>query len=138
MDEAALEQVVVERIGKGIHTDDVILQVCHLTGWAWPEAESFVELVQINETDQIRRANFGLKLVLAGGVVLSGFGLIAIAGSILIFPTIGMDVPLASEPVAMVREAGLSATVLYVLLSTGISMVVGGILGLMGLYSHEK
>jgi len=138
MNDNDLELFIIEHIGKGINPDDVVLAVCQRQGWSWQEAKEFVEVVQLNESEQIQRQHFGLKLVLAGGAILVGAGLLSLSGYLLILPVIGMDYPVGADPVDMVRDAGLSMTVLYTLLTTGISMIVGGILGVIALFSRNR
>lgn len=138
MNDDDLERFIIEHIGKGIHPDDVVLAVCQRQGWSWAEARDFVESVQLNQYDQIERQHLGLKLVLAAGVILAGTGMLSLSGYLLILPVIGMDYPVGADPVSMVRDAGLSMTVLYILLTTGISMIVGGILGMIALFSRNR
>lgn len=138
MNRAELEQDVVRKIGDGDNPDDVILMVCHRTGWQWPQAEAFVEGIAFYQQKQIQNRRLGLRWIMMLFILVGGIGLIFISGLVLLLPMMSRWRDLLLHPFEMMREIGLSMVMVYSTLTLGISMVVGAVLSGLRLIRNEE
>ena len=138
MNRAELEQDVVRKIGDGDNPDDVILMVCHRTGWQWPQAEAFVEEIAFYQQKQIQNRRLGLRWIMMLFILVGGIGLIIISGLVLLLPMMSRWRDLLLHPFEMMREIGLSMVMVYSTLTLGISMVVGAVLSGLRLIRNEE
>jgi hypothetical protein len=75
---------IVKRLSDADDPDDIILDICQESGRSWPEAEGLVERVRAEDERAITARQMprllGVALfVFAAGLILSGYGIVAIA-----------------------------------------------------------
>jgi len=134
MNTDGLKLDVIQKIGDGVNPDDIILTVCHRTGWDWPQAEAFVEEIDFSEQEQITNRRLGLRWVLMLFFLVGGTGVIVFSSMVMLMPVMRRWGDVFLHPIDLVRELGMSIVVGYSMLTLGISMVVGAILSGLTLF----
>jgi hypothetical protein len=129
-----LEAYVVERLGAGVATDDVILEVSERGALTWPEAENLVRRTADLRGPSVAKRQFPLLALVAAAVMVGGVAVLAVCA--LSFS----DALLLLEPVRGNADQDRLAALLAVvaanspilgLLPLGAGMILGGILGLV-------
>ncbi len=72
MDEKQLSEYIVKQLAQEIDKDDIIFAVCQKSEMNWPEAEEFVNRVEIYQHSKIRKRRAPLLILLCSVVIISG------------------------------------------------------------------
>lgn len=75
MDESTVNASIVERISKGVSTNEIITGLCEQENINWEEAKELVERIRQANQSTISRRQFPLLIVMALFFFLTGFGL---------------------------------------------------------------
>jgi uncharacterized membrane protein len=132
-DEEELKAWVVEKISNGMSMRDVILHVCEAGQMSWPQAEQFVQNVQVYRSPQINQRRLivvaiASTTILVPGLLQMGQGIWQILAS-------------TSDHMSNVQMVGSMAGLMalsYQYLLPGITMCIGGTIGLFWAYRHYK
>jgi len=133
-----LKLEVIDRLGRGIATEDVVLYVCARMGWQWPQAEAFVEDIQFKEQTSIRRHRFGLRVFLALAFIFSGFAVLAFVGFVLVTMIVNRTTGFHFWSSDFLRGIAEEAPLVLGVIPVGISMIVGGIMSMLNLFSKDQ
>lgn len=70
-EEAALIEFIIAELSQHASSDAVAEQICHQTGWAWPQAQKFVRRVETTYEGEITRKQtpFALAFAAVSGIV---------------------------------------------------------------------
>lgn len=85
IDNAALEEKIVERLANGESQNDIILDLCEHENMSWSEAEAMLERVHAARKNHIVLAQSPLLVLIALALFIGGLGLIGFAASALSF-----------------------------------------------------
>jgi hypothetical protein len=72
MKEAERDAWIIERLGNNANRDDLILELCQMEGWTWPQAETYLEQVEQMEAGHIARHKGPWMLILSLGALILG------------------------------------------------------------------
>jgi hypothetical protein len=149
---------IIKRLSDEDELDDIILDVCQITGLPWAEAEARIRLVEEENETRITKKQFPLLAgiafsIFAAGLVLTGYGVYGIITAVLanqgelvprditsyIMPVIerGIDPATAVRPAIFPYANLLLGFFLspFSGLFFGISMIFGSLLGMKNIWS---
>jgi hypothetical protein len=72
MDEKQLSDYVVKELAQEVDKDDVIFTVCQKSEMNWPEAEDFVNRVEVYQQPKIKKRRAPLLILLCSVVIITG------------------------------------------------------------------
>ncbi|MBN2555246.1 MAG: hypothetical protein JXA97_04840 [Anaerolineales bacterium] len=133
-----LKLEVIDRLGRGIAAEDVVLYVCTRMGWQWPRAEAFVEDIRFKDQTSILKHRFGLRFFLALAFIFSGFAVLAFVGFIFVSMIVNRTTGFHFWSSEFLRSIAEEAPLVLGVIPVGISMVVGGIMGILNLFSTDQ
>ncbi len=121
MNEANLTEYVVLQLGKHVSRNDVIFELCHISGMPWDQASSFVRQVEAQQGARIAQRQSPLFIIIGIGILIGGIALVLFSVSYLIqIYNTGLTGALNVR-----RDYSALAG-----LVTGIAMILGSLLGL--------
>jgi hypothetical protein len=133
VDDEQVRRYVVARLAEGIHSRDIVLNVCETQGLDWPQAENLVNEIAAFARGDVARRRFPLFALLALGVIAGGSALMASFVASVIAPfMIAMAEP---GPLAATEAGTLLGWLMLDLESVGravlgAAMIAGGAVGL--------
>jgi hypothetical protein len=130
MNGAELTEFVIQQLGRGISTDDLIAKVCEDTGRSWPDAEAFVRGVQASQASQIARRQTPLLLLITLPTLLGGAAIAALCGYTLLDLARVMDRQNLAFPLAGLLVIALGNWQVFLGLLLGLGMIVGSGIGI--------
>ncbi len=113
MDNGDITKYIIAELRKYRNPDDIIAEVCEMSGMKWADAQQFVERVQSVHGAEITGLRNPQLVVLTIGAIVVGLGL-------LIGPTVAFRV--------WSSEAFADFVGNFIVL--GLTMIIGGIIGL--------
>ncbi len=129
MNEAERTAWVIERLGNDAIRDDLILELCRLEGWDWPQAEAWVEQVAQLEAAHIARHKAPWLLILSAGALVLGLVQSGWSYYFIFYPLLrNLHEPL-TLPLAV--QTALSVPLFLPQMIAGLGLGVGGLIGLI-------
>ncbi len=121
MNETDLSEYVILQLGKHVTRNDLVFQLCQISGMSWPQADSFVRQVESQQGSRIAVRQSPLIIIVRLGILVGGIVLLFFSTSYLIqvYNTGWMG--------ALDIRRDYRAVVVLV---TGIGMILGSLLGL--------
>ncbi len=122
MQKEEITAFVVSELGKHHSRNEIIRHLCERTGMMWADAEKLVRQVEADHSHEIKAKQSPLLVALAVVILVGGLGLIGYCALYFI--------GLTDRDVVGVARSGRGAIYAIGALFTGISMIVGAVLGL--------
>jgi hypothetical protein len=124
MDDSAVTDYIVYKLGKHVSRNDIIFDLCQRTGKSWDQVSALVASVEQQHESRIARQQSPLYLIIAIGVFIVGLYL-ACSGlfyfvDIIAAGTFGLD------PFALRRDYTT-----FIKIGTGLAMMIGASVGLI-------
>jgi hypothetical protein len=140
MDDAELTSHVIKRLAGEDDPNEIILELCQLKNWSWPEAEAFMKAVQEAHEPDIVRRQFPLLTILAfgtfvGGIALIGYSVFAVAETWNALTVLARGSQLSYDPITHLRlilDTSLGPFSGFIL---GLAMLLGSLLGMRDVWS---
>jgi len=129
MNEKDRAEWVIRRLGNDAIRDDVILELCQLEGWSWPQAVEYVEWVEEAYAARIHRRKSPWLLVLSAGALVLGLVQSGSAYYMIFQPLIkNLNEPLT---LALLAQTALAVPLFVPQVIAGLGLGVGGLIGLI-------
>ncbi len=126
MDESAVTDYIVYKLGQHVSRDDLIFDLCQRTGKSWDQANTLVAAVEQQHEARIARGQSPIFLFMGIGVFIAGMYL-ACSGLFYFVELIAAG-KFAIDPFALRRDY---TTIIR--LGTGLAMMAGAAVGLFTL-----
>ncbi len=133
LDEEALKQWVVEKVGSGMAMPDVILHVCEMGQMNWAEAEQFVQTVQVYRSGSISKRRMTVIALLSITILIPGL--------IQLWQGLAYILSMLSPKMSdlQIAASAFGATAIFgQYLLPGIGMCIGGTWGLVWAYQQYQ
>lgn len=132
MEHSSFTSYVIERLVGGEDPDDIIYDLCEMSGWSWPQAEAFVLQVQEEHQGEVVKKQFPLLFTIAVVTYVSGIGLVAysvysLIRQVEIHRVMGFPVPDVFNGIRLLLDFGIGPVILF---ATGLAMVLGSLIGM--------
>jgi hypothetical protein len=125
----SLEDKIANKLARGVPMNDLIMEVCGVTGMAWDDAQHFVNDVSVNHREKIASKRFPLYIILSLGIGLMGAAILA-RSIIPLQEAIAAASASSSDPTLQIALAVISRTGSLPRILLGLGMLAGGAIGL--------
>lgn len=125
---------VIRSLSRGASRDDLILSLCERTNLTWPEAEAYVNDIEIEHGIEIDSRSTPILTALGMATTLAGLALLAAVMTGVFISLQNIFVGFEQEDLVFVAgywmEGGQIMQISLLLLPVALGMVIGGIIGL--------
>jgi hypothetical protein len=119
---------VIRRLGNDANRDDLILDLCQLEGWSWPQAQAFIEWVEEAYAARIHLRKSPWLLLLSAGALILGLVQSGSAITMLFQPLLkNLHGPLT---LLLLAQSALAVPLFVPQVIAGLGLAVGGLIGL--------
>lgn len=129
-----IQDEVIRALSHGASRDDLILSICERSKLGWPEAEAYVNNIEIEYGLEIDTRAAPILTALGGLIILGGLALLAVAmtGIVLSLQNIfaGFETNDVINIAGYLMEGGQIMQISLLLLPMALGMIIGGGMGL--------
>jgi hypothetical protein len=126
MDDSAVTDYIVYKLGQHVSQNDLIFDLCQRTGKSWDQVSTLVASVQQQHESRIARQQSPIYLVLGIGVLIAGLYLAC--GGLFYFVELIVAGTFSIDPLALRRDYTT-----LIRIGTGLAMIAGASFGLFTL-----
>jgi hypothetical protein len=123
MDDSAVTDYIVYKLGKHVSKNDIIFDLCQRTGKSWDQVSALVASVEQKHESRIARQQSPLYLIIAIGIFIAGLYLTC--SGMFYFVNLIADGTAGIDPLALRRDYTT-----FIRIGTGLAMMVGASVGL--------
>ena len=129
-----IQEEVIRALSRGASRENLILSICERTRLLWPEAEAFVNEIEIEHGIEIDTRAAPILTALGGLIVLGGLALLAVTMTIIFLSLQNIFSGFQEDDLVFIAgywlEGGRFMQISLFLLPMALGMIIGGSMGL--------
>jgi hypothetical protein len=129
-----IQEDVIRALSRGASREDLILSICERTRLLWPEAEAYVNDVEIEYGVEIDTRSAPILTALGGLIILGGLALLAVTMTAIFFGLQNIFSGFQEDDLVYVAgywlEGGRIMQLSLFLLPMSLGMIIGGTMGI--------
>ena len=129
-----IQEEVIRALSRGASREDLILSICERTRLMWPEAEAFVNDIEMEHCFEIDTRSTPILAVLGGLIILGGLALLAAAMTGVVISLQNIFSGFQEDDLVFIAgywlEGGRIMQLSLFLLPMALGMIIGGGMGL--------